>query len=115
MNFIRQIERLQLLTKLIEQERTGTPEELGKRLGIKKRTLFDIIDNLKSLGVQIEYNRRTKTYSYAHQQKIHIEFSLTILKESELKKISGGVKYFSLSAFFLHREKLTLSQYHWFV
>jgi len=90
MHFIHQIERLQKLNKLIEQEKTGTPEEFARRLGIQRRTLYDLIESIKSLGVEIKYDRKSQTFQYDSAQKIDIKFSLQIISEGEIRKISGG-------------------------
>ena len=94
MHFINQIERLQKLSKLIEQEKTGTPEELAEKLGIKKRTVIDLIENIRCLGVGIKYDRKLKTYCYSNNQKIGIEFTLYVINDNELIKISGGSIFF---------------------
>lgn len=106
MNFIQQIERLQKLNKLVEQESTGSPEELARRLGIRRRTLYDMIESLKSLGIEIRYNRKIKTFCYENENRVDIRFSFSILKKGEIEKISGGKKVFSFRAFFPHGAKL---------
>ena len=108
MNFIRQIERLQLLNKLLEQERTGTPEELAQRLGIKRRTLYDMIESIKSLGADVVYDRKLQTFYYRNHQKIKVNFSMEILKRDEVEKIVGGYEKFSFRAFFPHRAQIHL-------
>ncbi|GAB4236176.1 MAG: hypothetical protein Tsb0034_10720 [Ekhidna sp.] len=108
MNFIRQIERLKRLNKLIEQEQTGTPDELAARLGIKRRTLYDLLENIKALGAEVEYDRKSKTFYYRNNHKIDIDFSLHVLREGEVEKIYGGSQLFSFRAFFPHGAKLAL-------
>lgn len=91
MNFVKQIERLQLLNKLIIQESTGTPEELADRLGLSKRQLYNQLDSLKCLGVQIGYSKSHKTYYYeGDASRMDVSFSLTWINEGESKKIFGG-------------------------
>jgi predicted DNA-binding transcriptional regulator YafY len=38
---------LELLIELIEKERTGSPEELAKKLGVKVRMVYRIMDDLR--------------------------------------------------------------------
>lgn len=90
MYYVKQIERLQLLNKLIIQERTGSPEELSCRLGVSKRQLFNLMDSMKNLGVELSYNKRIKTYYYAGNSKIEIQFSLVRLDGEEQERIYGG-------------------------
>ena len=93
MNFIHQIERLQKLNKLIEQEKTGTPDELARRLGISKRQLHNLLEALKNIGAKIEYIKKSETYRFK-QHKIKIHFSLSLIEEKEIKKIYGGILFF---------------------
>lgn len=90
MNCIKQIERLQLLNKLIKEERTGSPEELSGRLGISKRQLFNLIDSMKSLGVELGYCKQSKTYYYKSRARLDIKFSLRRITNDESEKIFGG-------------------------
>jgi len=86
MNFIEQIERLQKLNKLIEQEKTGTPEELAAKLRIGKRQLYNLLEVLKNTGAEIEYAKKIKSYRFK-RQKVKIDFSLSLIEETEIKKI----------------------------
>lgn len=91
MNFIKQMERLQLLNKLIIQESTGTPEELADRLGFSKRQLYNQMDSLKCLGVKIGYDKKHKTYYYEGEaSRLDVSFSLIWINEGESQKIFGG-------------------------
>lgn len=53
MKFLRYIERINLLDKLMKERRTGTPAELAKRLGVSVARLYVIIDQLKDEGAPI--------------------------------------------------------------
>lgn len=94
MNFIRQIERLQKLNKLIEQEKTGTPEELASRLGISKRQLHNLIETLKDMGAGIVYSKKNGTYQY-EEKYLTIDFSLRLVTKEECRKIYGGSIFFT--------------------
>jgi hypothetical protein len=106
MYFIRKIERLSILNKLIEAQHTGTPDELAIRLGIQRRTLFDWIDFYKSYGADIKYDRKRQTYYYDSITRVEIKFSIKVLNEFESKNIDGGKLLFSFSAFLPHRVML---------
>lgn len=90
MNYIKQIERLQLLNKLIIQKNTGSPLELAERLRLSKRQVYNLIDELKDLGAPIFYCKRLKSYCYKDSFKLNIQFSLTLLEGKDEKKIFGG-------------------------
>ena len=112
MNVIHQIEKLQKLNKLIEQEKTGTPMEFAQKLNISKSKLYELLGDLKSLGMEVKYNRRQKTFYYADSSKLNIIFSLKLIKQEEIENIHGGVKFF-LPFFFLDRTPLYLSSYRY--
>lgn len=90
MKLFEHIERINLLHKLIEQKRTGNPEDLAKRLDISASRLYCILDDLKLMGAPIEYSRQLRTYYYAFAYKIDISISFGALKQYELKVINGG-------------------------
>ena len=58
MEFIKQIERLQLLNKLVREKRTGSPDELAERLGLSRRQLYFYLEFLKDYGIDIAYSRK---------------------------------------------------------
>ncbi len=92
-----------LLNKLIEEERTETPEQLAKRLGISRRQLYSYIENLKDIGLEVVFSRKNNSFCYPEQKKLEISFHLKILEEDNVTKINGGffLKSF-FRAFFLH-------------
>lgn len=92
MNIIFKIERLQKLNKLIEQEQTGTPNELSDYLGISRSKLYELIDGLNGMGKKVRYNRTTKSFYYSDNNKLVIQFSLKLISPKELEKIEGGKK-----------------------
>ena len=81
-----QIERIRKLNKLIERECTGCPIELANQLGIQRSTLYESLDYLKSLGLDISYDRQNRTFYYKSNYKLEIYFSLKVLDNSGLKQ-----------------------------
>jgi len=112
MNRFKFLDKLMLLEKLIRQRRTGTPDELARRLSISRRALYDIIDELKTHGVDIKYCRTRCSFHYNGEAFLNIHFSVTeVTDPEELKNINGGAKIFStflLPCNILHGEVLTL-------
>lgn len=44
-------ERTKLLIDLIEMEKTGSPKDLAKKLGLKDRMVYNLLDDLRfSIG-----------------------------------------------------------------
>lgn len=108
MNFIKQIERLQLLSKLICDQNTGSPKELSARLGISRRQLYSHFEELKYLGLDISFSRKLNSFYFTDRKQLKIEFKLEVLESQEKLKISGGKYINLLSCFFYARNKLNL-------
>lgn len=93
MEFIRQIERLQLLNKLVREQRTGSPEELANRLGVSRRQMYVYLEYLKDMGVDIQFSRRLNSFVFTCEKQIYIDWRFEILEPSEMRKAIGGAKF----------------------
>jgi predicted DNA-binding transcriptional regulator YafY len=56
------LERYRRIQDLIYAEKTGSADEFAYRIGISRRMLFNYLDDLKDMGLEIEYCRKRKTY-----------------------------------------------------
>jgi transcriptional antiterminator len=90
MNFFRQIERLQLLNKLIKEQRTGSPEELAERLGVSRRQLYAYLEYMKDFGLEICFARKLNSFIYCDELEMKIDLRIQVLKPSESRQILGG-------------------------
>jgi len=90
MKFIEKLNQLQRVDQLIRMKATGTPEQLASRLGISKRTVFEVITFMKSLDAPIYYchHRQSYCYEYPVQFKCEIGFG-----DNEERKIIGGSNF----------------------
>jgi biotin operon repressor len=71
---------------LIYQKATGTPEEFASKLGIHRSTLFQSLQEMREMGVDIRYSYTRQSYYYADDRRIIINIEgflsgKTILKE----------------------------------
>lgn len=64
MSFISNFHRIKRLEQLIRLKATGTPDQLAERLRVSKRTVFNLIENLKQMGKNIKYDAHRKSYYY---------------------------------------------------
>jgi predicted DNA-binding transcriptional regulator YafY len=71
---LRQIERMQYIDQLIRLKSTGCPEDFAEKLGVSRRQLFNIIEELKILGAPIYYNKEYKSYCYEYQVRLLFDF-----------------------------------------
>lgn len=101
MSFIKLIDRINTIHKLISNESTGTPEELARCVGVSRATLYNLIEDLKSHDAPIEYSRSRQTFYYVKEYHLSLNYSITILEnELELKKVSGGSFIFTSVHYF---------------
>ena len=61
MKFLEQMQLLERIDQLIKLKATGTPAELAARLGVSERTVYNILETLRDLGVAINYNKQRIT------------------------------------------------------
>ena len=107
MKAIEQLERLQRIHDLIKLERTGTPNEFAETVHISRRQLYEYIQVIKDLGVEIKYSKSRNTFYLCNGHELDINCSIKLVSKYEATKINGGFihNYFK-RAFFLHRTKV---------
>jgi transcriptional antiterminator len=65
MEGLKYYERTKLLIELIEKKKTGGPGDLARNIGVSKRMVYLIIDDLRlSLGKDISYSKEVKSYIF---------------------------------------------------
>jgi predicted DNA-binding transcriptional regulator YafY len=73
MSGLKYISRLERIDQLIRQERTGNAPAFANRLEISVRQLYNLIEELKDLGLPIEYCRTRQTFYYRVHCRIIFE------------------------------------------
>ena len=62
------IARVEQFDQLIKLKATGTPSECAEKLGISKRSLYELVAELKDgFEFPIEYNRTRRSFIYTRQ------------------------------------------------
>jgi predicted DNA-binding transcriptional regulator YafY len=92
---LEEINRLQQIDRLIRLNNTGNAQQFARKLNISRRQVYNIIETLKDIGLEIEYNRHIGSFVYAKPYKINISFEIEELPEHEAINVNGG---FILSA-----------------
>lgn len=87
MSILKYIERVKRMDDLIRRKATGSPDEFASRLNISKSMLMYELNDLKSLGAEIDYCQSSRSYVYTKT------FSLVIDKEAI--GIKGGSNAFA--------------------
>jgi predicted DNA-binding transcriptional regulator YafY len=61
---------------LVMSRTTGNPEYFAARLGISRSSLYNLIEELQSYGIDIEYSRFRQTFFYTCPDRVEITISI---------------------------------------
>ena len=74
MKDLKTIQKLKQMDAEIKNGTTGTPKELGKKIGRNVSTVHNYIRILKLWGGQIKYSRQAQTYVYTTNKELFIGY-----------------------------------------
>jgi hypothetical protein len=94
------LDRISMMHKLVSRQRTGTPEEFARQLGVSRTSLYELIDELRSRGAPIAYSKCAKTFFYRQPYDITVTCLLRPLTYAEEKENVGGINIFPKILFF---------------
>jgi len=80
-------EKMLRLHELICRKRTGTPEQLARKLDCCKRSALYKLEQLKEHGFPIAWDTYRQTYYYTVPVSVNISI---VLGEKEMRTIIGG-------------------------
>ncbi len=72
MCLIKYVNRLERIDALIFMKATGTPEQFAGKLGISRSTLFQTLQEIRYLGVDVRYCCHRQSYYYADDRRIRV-------------------------------------------
>ncbi len=84
MKLLEQIERINRLHEMIKYRRTGTPQQLARRLNLSTSMVYKLMDELKLREVPIEYSRQLGSYYYSRSFQMKISIDFKTIAEEEL-------------------------------
>ena len=87
MLLLQKLTQLERLDSLIRRRGTGNCASLAKKIGVSERTIYNLLDDLRSIGAEINYCRERPSYYYVNEVKFR--FTL-ILSEDDQEKLNGG-------------------------
>jgi hypothetical protein len=90
MRLLESIERINYIHLLINKQSTGSPECFARKLGIRKRQLFNILEGLKLMGAPICYDSARRTYYYSKRYILSVEIRMELLGDRDLNDVNGG-------------------------
>ena len=88
------VDRLSRIDDLIRNKKTGSSAELAITIRLSRSHIFNYLDYLRDIGIEINYNKATRSYEYTGEYVPEIQSPLKIVRRSELEQIEGGRMYF---------------------
>ncbi|MFZ0597214.1 MAG: hypothetical protein WAM46_09550 [Flavobacterium sp.] len=93
MNFIKQIERIKKMHKLICAEKTGTPTAFSRKLSLCRSQLYIELEWMRELDAPIKYCKKRESYYYETYFELMLNYSLKTMKDDESREIYGGTYF----------------------
>lgn len=75
MQLLDTIARVHLIHKLIQRKATGTPDEFAEKLHLKRRQLYNILEEFRDYGASVKYNRADSTFYYDNDFEILVKIN----------------------------------------
>ena len=97
MSILKYIERLKRMDDLIFHSATGTAEEFANTLGISVSVLKENLNEMRTLGAEIEFCRTRKSYFYKSKKGLVFKFD-KVLNDTDSLNVGGG-KFFEDNKF----------------
>lgn len=61
---------------LVMSRTTGRPGVFATKLGISRSTLYNLIEEIQSYGIDIEYSRIWQTFQYKYPELVEITITI---------------------------------------
>jgi transcriptional antiterminator len=109
---LKYIERLRRMDQLIRQQCTGNSDEFAERMGVSRRQLYNLIEELKDFGLPISFNRSSRTFFYINNCKLEINIEIKELDRTDYLIYNGGfIHEFQLCNYNIIIHTLCLNQH----
>lgn len=92
---IKEILKLAELDSELHKKCTGDAKKLAYKIGVSRSTLYNLFEELKNIGAEIDYDAKKHTYYYKKEVKIVFAVGReadNYLLMNDLKKIYGGAE-----------------------
>jgi hypothetical protein len=80
------------MDSLISMMATGSPQEFAEKMGIKRSTLFESLQEMREIGADIKYSYIRQSYYYADNRRIKIRIENIFPERTDSDKVlvKGG-------------------------
>lgn len=94
MGLERYMERLRKFDYLVYHQMTGNPESFAKKLQMSRSSFYEFLEEVKLMGVPVQYNRDKKSYYYEKKGRICFHFHETLrpLNSNEVEESGAGYR-----------------------
>ncbi|MBS2209815.1 hypothetical protein KEM09_00260 [Carboxylicivirga mesophila] len=96
MKLFEEVEMLKRMFELIHKRQTGNSSTFHKKLGISRSKLYNLIDDLKEKGIEVEYDKKIKSFYLKEDICVKVDEPIQIIDKEELEKINGGTLCYSI-------------------
>lgn len=96
MSLLKHFRRLMFIDFLIRRKATGNLQSFAAKNRLSKRGLLNVLQDMKALGYDIQYNRIQQTYYYREEKSSKLKLNLAnmpgaqVLSREQLRTITGG-------------------------
>jgi hypothetical protein len=70
------------MDSLIAMKATGPPDEFAYKMNLSRSMLFETLQEMKGMGVDIRYSNVRESYYYADSRRIIIKVSRTVEEQN---------------------------------
>ncbi|MDR2969269.1 MAG: helix-turn-helix domain-containing protein [Tannerellaceae bacterium] len=93
MQLFETIERAVRIHRLIKLESTGNPDEFAEKLHLKKRQVYNLLDEFRDNGACIRYNRISNSFCYENNFELFLKIDVDSLPDQDQRnrQIFGGL------------------------
>ena len=81
MSLSKYIARLQRMDSLIAMKATGPPEEFAYKMNLSRSMLFETLQEMKGMGVDIRYSNARESYYYGDSRRIVVKVEKALESE----------------------------------
>jgi len=93
MNFVKQIERIKKMHKLICSEKTGTPVVFARKLSLSRSQLYNELEVIKEFNAPLKYCKKRESFYYETSFDLIVNYSLKTIRNDESTEIFGGSNF----------------------
>jgi len=81
MNINKKALQIKRLTELIELRQSGGVAKIGRKVGMKTKEVRELLDEIRTMGVDIRFDRKERTYYYANGKRLSIQLPVSVIEE----------------------------------